>query len=106
MKRRAYRFLVWVMMAATGATLFQTYPLFPVSGNTGTGFYGCTRFAANSVGNSVDFCWLLDCENGFFGGAIDPCNSAAGAFLVDCDTYTPPDDSGTTNTSGTQQTTN
>ena len=103
MKRRAYRFLVWLMMAATGATLFQT---FPVSGDSGTGYYGCTRFAANSVGNSVDFCWLLDCQNGFFGGAIDPCNSAAGAFLVDCDTYTPPDDSGTTNTSGTQQTTN
>ena len=27
MKRRAYRFLVWLTMAATGATLFQTYPI-------------------------------------------------------------------------------
>lgn len=103
MKRRAYRFLIWLMMAFTGATLFQTYPIYPVSGDTGTGYYGCTRFAANSIGNSIDFCWLLDCQNGFFGGLIDPCNSAAGAFLVDCDTYTPPS-TDTTNTNTTNTT--
>lgn len=106
MKRRAYRFLVWLTMAASGSTLFQTYPL---TGDSGTGYWGCTRFAANSVGSSINFCWLLDCDNGFFGGLIDPCNDpGTSAWLVDCDNYTGPDDddTDTTDTTNTTNTTN
>jgi len=102
MKRRAYRFMMWLLMAAAGATLFQTYPLYPISGDTGTGFYGCTRFAANSTGNVIDWCWLLDCQNGFFGGLIDPCaDPSSSPWLLDCANYTGDTDTTDTTTGGT-----
>jgi hypothetical protein len=69
-------------MIAGGATLFQE---FPFTGTGGGGYFGCTRFATNSVGTAIDFCYLLDCENGFFGGLVDPCaDPSAGAWLLDC----------------------
>jgi len=35
--------------------------------------------------SATNFCFLLDCQNGFFGGLIDPCNDpSAGATLLDC----------------------
>lgn len=97
---RSRRVWTWLGMALSGATLFQVpnygvgfttgYPDYGVGtpsgvGNLGSG--GCARFATNGLASSVDFCYLLDCDNGFFGGLVSPCgdpNSSADNYLVDC----------------------
>ena len=33
----------------------------------------CASFASEQVFRTVDFCFLFDCQNGAFGGLIDPC---------------------------------
>jgi hypothetical protein len=48
---------------------------------------GCGSFATNGILSSVDFCYLLNCDNGFLGGVIQPCgdpNSTLDDYLVDC----------------------
>ena len=91
MKRRAARIWVWLAMIAAGATMFQ------FTTNSGAYRGGCGEFYANGIVGSVDFCYLFDCDNGFFGGAIDPCDPN-NPSLVDCPGYVPPADGDTTDT--------
>jgi len=83
MREKACRALRWLMIFVGGTFLFQ----FPITGNNGIGGGGCTTFATNGLLNSVDFCYIFDCENGFLGGAIQPCgtgSSGGSPFLLDC----------------------
>lgn len=93
MNRRATRIWIWLAMIAAGGTMFQ------FTTNTGAYSGGCGEFYANGIVGSVDFCYLFDCENGFFGGAIDPCDPN-NPSLVDCPGYIPPTD-GDDTTNGT-----
>ncbi len=34
---------------------------------------GCAAYLAESALVTTDFCFILDCQNGFLGGTIDPC---------------------------------
>lgn len=55
----------WVLSAAAVASagmVFQT---------------ACMSFAGNQVLHALDFCFLFDCQNGAFGGLIDPCPDQA-----------------------------
>jgi hypothetical protein len=33
----------------------------------------CTSFLSASALTAADFCFIFDCENGLFGGTLDPC---------------------------------
>lgn len=89
---RRQRGWIWLATICSGVTLYQgigtTTGYLPVYGGVIGGQRGnsCGRFASNGLVSSIDFCFLLDCENGFFGGVIDPCGNAgtAGDLLVDC----------------------
>lgn len=103
MNRRATRIWVWLAMTVAGGTMFQ------FTTNTGAYSGGCGEFYTNGIVGSVDFCFLLDCQNGFFGGAIDPCDPN-NPSLVDCPGYVPPTgddttDGGDTGTTGDTDTT-
>lgn len=83
MKQRLNRWLAWLTIALGSGTLFQ------VTGFTNTNIPGggCSSFYANGIATSVDFCYLLNCDNGFIGGLVQPCgdpNSAEDDLLVDC----------------------
>jgi hypothetical protein len=58
---------------------------------------GCARFGGNYALTAFDACWLLDCQNGAFGGAVPLCDptNPANNLLLDCPTY------GTTTGTGT-----
>jgi len=54
---------------------------------------GCiTPFLAESSATALDFCFIFDCQNGFFGGTADPCSTqtangeVADPFFADCPT--------------------
>ena len=34
---------------------------------------GCLEFVAESGLETLDFCFIFDCQNGLLGGTIDPC---------------------------------
>lgn len=34
----------------------------------------CTSFVGETGITSTDFCFIFDCQNGFFGGTIQPCS--------------------------------
>lgn len=85
----------WILMATlcSGVTLYQgigfTTGYLPLYGGLigGERGNGCARYATNGLSSSIDFCFLLDCQNGFFGGLVDPCanaGSATDALLMDC----------------------
>ncbi len=45
---------------------------------------GCiTPFSLESTATATDFCFIFDCQNGLFGGTIDPCSGNPPTFL-DC----------------------
>ena len=69
----------WLIITLGGATMFQGVGF---TSNRGAFSGGCTEFYMNGALTSVDFCYLLDCQNGFAGGLIDPCGQ--GGLLVDC----------------------
>lgn len=96
MSRWRRRLWVWLAILVSGASLFQTVGFTDLNGAYQG---GCRPFAANGITSAVDMCYLFDCENGFFGGLIDPCDPAKPAFL-DCGNYVPPDDEDTTATVG------
>ena len=104
MRQRLRRGILWLMLALTGATLFQTTATSSstvafTSGNGAIG--GCARFATNGLLEPVNFCYILDCQSGFLGGAIQPCGSSATTdMLVDCPATTS-GQSSTTNTTTT-----
>ncbi len=90
---RRQRGWIWLAIVCGGATMYQglgfTTGYLPnygglIGGSRGT---GCARFATNGLASSIDFCYLLDCQNGFFGGIVDPCaGGTTGNLLVDCPT--------------------
>jgi hypothetical protein len=51
---------------------------------------GCLSYTAESALVATDFCFIFDCQNGLFGGTIDPCaNQDTDAaptppFFADC----------------------
>jgi hypothetical protein len=52
---------------------------------------GCvTPFLAESAATATDFCFIFDCQNGLFGGTLDPCSrqtangEVADPFFADC----------------------
>lgn len=78
---RRQRGWAWLAIFMTGGTVFQGV------GFTRTGLgTGCQSFYGNGIATGIDFCYLLDCRNGFFGGAFQPCdpNNPANSLLVDC----------------------
>lgn len=84
MSPRRKRFWMWLAMAFSGATVFQTIGF---TSNVGALNGGCREFYTNGIATSLDMCYLLDCENGFLGGFIDPCGdptTAADDLIVDC----------------------
>jgi len=97
MKRRGPRIWVWLAMVAGGAALFQTVGF---STNNGAFSGGCREFDVNGVTSAVDMCYLLDCQNGFFGGLVDPCDPQNPALLDCSSTSTTPTTGTTTNTGG------
>jgi hypothetical protein len=98
MHRRTRRIGIWLALLASGATLFQTVGFTDLNG----AFQGgCRPWTANGVTSAVDMCYLLDCQNGFFGGLVDPCDPQKPA-LLDCPTTGTTTSSGnTTGTGGT-----
>jgi len=97
MKRSARRIVMWLIIALSGATMFQGVGF---TSNNGAFSNGCSQFYTNGVLTGVDFCFLLDCQNGFFGGLVDPC--AQGNLLVDCPGSTTTTNQGTTTTTTTK----
>jgi hypothetical protein len=82
MKDRVVRGLMWLAITLSGATVFQV----GFTSTTGA-FQSCERFTSNGVLTSVDFCYILDCDGGFLGGAVQPCgdsSTTADDLLVDC----------------------
>jgi hypothetical protein len=78
----------WLMVAtalASGATMFAI-----AEG-------ACAQYGANYAMTAFDACWLLDCQNGAFGGAVPLCDptNPLNNLLVDCPT------TGTTTATGT-----
>lgn len=57
---------------------------------------GCVPFLAESTATATDFCFIFDCQNGLFGGTIDPCSGqvangqVAPPFFADCPVGTGP----------------
>lgn len=102
---RRQRVWIWLGMVCGGVTMYQglgfTTGYFGnysgvIGGGSGT---SCARFATNGLASSIDFCYLLDCDNGFFGGIVDPCAGGdTGNLLVDCGGATTTDDATTTTT--------
>lgn len=63
---------------------------------------GCGSYLLETAFVTADFCFIFDCQNGIFGGTIDPCevapvlvdqdgnrlpepvNSVSGPLLADC----------------------
>jgi hypothetical protein len=80
MQRRTRRIWIWLALILGGATVFQTVG-FSTNGGAISG--GCRDFALNGVSSAVDMCFLLDCQSGFFGGLVNPCDPQNPA-LLDC----------------------
>jgi len=40
----------------------------------GNGVGACASLGTESLAGAVDFCFIFDCTNGFFGGLVDPCS--------------------------------
>jgi len=53
-------------------------------------YNGYSSFTAESALVATDFCFIFDCQNGLFGGTIDPCTTGGttanptGPFFADC----------------------
>lgn len=50
----------------------------------------CNTLAATTVVSAIDFCSVIDCQGGLFGGLIRPCGSptsTADDLLADCQNF-------------------
>ncbi|HOA73538.1 MAG TPA: hypothetical protein PL151_12040 [Phycisphaerae bacterium] len=83
MAQQLARGLRWLTAALMAGTLFQQ-----VTCTTQNNAYGTfPRLVENGVLTSIDFCYIFDCQSGFFGGIVQPCgdpNSTADDLFVDC----------------------
>lgn len=102
-QQRLGKFWRWAAVLFASGTVLQTSGV----GFTRTGFGGNCQglnLYQNGLLGSVDFCFLLDCQNGFLGGAIKPCgnpNTTADDLLLDCNTTGTTDGTSTTTTGQT-----
>lgn len=86
MKPRVGRLWRWMILIGGCGALFQSSGI----GFTRNGLGGncqARNFFQNGLLTGVDFCYLLDCQNGFFGGAFQPCGNTGtqgDTLLVDC----------------------
>ena len=77
-KSRRRRVELALILTLGGGTTFQVVA-------------GCAQLFGQSGAAALDFCFLLDCQNGFFGGLAQPCDPQGGfTLLIDCPTLTPP----------------
>ena len=77
-KSRRRRVEMALILTLGGGTTFQVVA-------------GCTQLFGQAGAAALDFCFLLDCQNGFFGGLAQPCDPQGGfTLLIDCPTLTPP----------------
>lgn len=85
MRSRMRRWVAGGALVAAGASVFQI----------GT---GCASFAGEQALIATDFCFIFDCQNGAFGGTLQPCQGAAPVgedgqqrfpLFVDCVTVQP-----------------
>ena len=61
----------------------------------GQGTIGCAELGLNAGLAGVDFCFLFNCQQGFFGGVVQPCDAEGGFTLfIDCTPLSPPFGSG------------
>ena len=87
MRQRLNRWLAWLTIVVGTGTLFQVATTPPGFTNQQIPDGGCGSFYANGLVSSVDFCFLLNCDNGFLGGLVQPCgdpNNPDDDLLVDC----------------------
>lgn len=80
----------WMMLAAVFATGGALFAL--TSG-------GCASALGEGALTAVNWCWIVDCQNGFGGGLILPCGdptTAADDILADCPSPISTDTGGTT----------
>ena len=71
------RWVLTAMLAVGGAVVFQLPS-------------NCSTWAATTAVSAIDFCSIIDCQNGLFGGLIRPCGSptsAADDVLADCQNF-------------------
>lgn len=87
MRRSARKLLTCAVLAAGGGYLLA---------GPGT---GCVPFAAETTLGATDFCFIFDCQNGIFGGTVDPCANTGtnpltglprGPLFADCPTTVGP----------------
>lgn len=71
MRRSRPRWLTVAMLITSGAVTFVL--------TTGA----CQKFGAQKTLTAVDWCYIFDCQNGLFGGLVDPCNGDPVLF-ADC----------------------
>jgi hypothetical protein len=71
MQPRKRRLLRYTMLLLGGAALF---------GNANA---ACTRIAGDQALLSLNACFIFDCQDGLFGGLIDPCVAGQELF-IDC----------------------
>lgn len=81
MRSKIRRMLMMGVLAGSGAVVFETAGA------------GCASFTGEQALIAADFCFIFDCQNGAFGGTVQPCNGAPGLsagipghnpLLVDC----------------------
>jgi len=53
------------------------------------GTLSCVQGAGNAATAAVDFCFLFNCNDGFFGGLAQPCDAGFSLF-VDCEELSQP----------------
>lgn len=79
MRSRSRRIVMTVGLVLGGAYLAA-----------GSGTTGCVSFSMGSAFAAADFCFIFDCQNGLFGGTLQPCSNdnRVGAnesdILTDC----------------------
>lgn len=85
MKQRLSRVLRWLVAVMATGTLVQ----FTCTGQNNNAYITLPRLAEQGVLTSIDFCYIFDCQSGFFGGAVQPCGTTSDTdIFVDCPGFT------------------
>ena len=82
MRRKFHRFAAAAAIFGAGGMLMQTSN------------FACESYAGESLFTATDTCFIFDCQNGAFGGLLQPCGVAlnpnpidplsGGPFFSDC----------------------
>lgn len=71
MRRKFHRFAAAAAIFGAGGMLMQTSN------------FACESFAGESLFTATDTCFIFDCQNGAFGGLLQPCGVALNPNPVD-----------------------